>query len=118
MNHESCTFKYLLRKSGDDYDFFPMLSLEIHFKSKITTTRGIIDSGSTATYMPLNIAKTIGLFDEGSSLIPAKSRSISGKSGVYQAVIPSLKVLHKQTLFDDTSLRFSINQKIGLESIA
>ncbi len=52
--------------------------------------------------MPLNIAKTIGLFDEEEDkMITTKSRSISGKFGVYYTTIPSLKVLHKQTLFDE-----------------
>ena len=79
-----------------------MLSLKLSFKSENMFTRGIVDSGSTGTFMPFSIVQLIGLLDgNNTSLIPSKSRSVSGTFESYEAILPSIKIIHKKTLFDE-----------------
>ena len=47
-----------------------MLSLKLSFKSENMFTRGIVDSGSTGTFMPFNIVQLIGLLDGDNTSYP------------------------------------------------
>ncbi len=96
--------KYITLNSNDTYNFLPMVSIKLVHKGRITRGLALIDSGSTATFIPPSTAELLGLE------LKTQNNSISGVGGAFLSFSTSLDmitVLDAQTplvQFEDLSV--------------
>lgn len=97
MRPATTDFRYVAWNSGI-VQFLPVIDLRIRFRTRQIGALGLVDSGSTRTYMPSGIAGALGLTARGGGLAPSESESLSGKFDTYQARISRMDIFRNTVL--------------------
>lgn len=92
------TCRYLPFKFEGTAQHFPLIHVYLKASLAELNTVGLVDSGATSTFIPYEIAETIGLLPEGnnsntSSLVKGRATGAAGVFTTYQVTLPVLNVM-------------------------
>ena len=97
---KSITCKYLAYKYRQDSDFvylrLPMVHIYIRCGNREITTDGLVDSGSTATFLPFEFVEVLELID----LKESSAVGAGGSFPTWLGKVDMLKVMKRREPFD------------------
>lgn len=92
-------FRYV-EHDADAVKFLPMVRLQIAFKSRRVNAYGLVDSGSTRTYVPAAVADALGIAAKDCMAPAGRSESLSGKFTTLQAEISRMDIVNDNMIMD------------------
>jgi len=100
-NADTITCKYLTYRYLQRFIRLPLVHIYLKAELEVQTD-ALVDSGSTTTFIPYEIAESIGLLPEDRRDLPqGEARAASGEFKTYIVRLPILRVMKGKRPFDE-----------------